>query len=61
MTANNEFEYGIRLKLNNELWRGPYTYDKASQWLRDAEADGMDTSMFELVYRRINPWKVYDG
>lgn len=53
-----EYEYGIRHIATGELWRGPWTYDKASEWLREAYEDGFKIGVFELVKRpKVYNWE----
>jgi hypothetical protein len=55
---DTEFEYGVKHHhYPAELWRGPWSYDKAVEWIRSAERDGIE-DVFYLVRRpRADNWE----
>lgn len=55
-----DYEYGIKhIRFPAELWRGPWTRERALEWLRSAEEDGIVHGTFYLVRRPVSHnWEV---
>lgn len=49
-------EYGIIMRGQDELHRGPWPERKVDDWLEEASDDGFDTQFFIKVARLVGPW-----